>query len=145
MTGQSFESIDRSRLRLQPRLNGVDHPNAFQLPESELRNRTLYPRRAQRVPPSFALCINECACVHIFEVRLNFDDILDDFHRQDRLQDSCFLRLFVVVASYRRGSGRGPRLQVRSKMVLTTYTQHPQSVGRDSRDSRCTTVTRIPR
>lgn len=67
------------------------------------------------------------------------------FTVQDRLQDSCFLRLFVVVASYRRGSGRGPRLQVRSKMILTTYAQHPQSVGRDSRDSRCTAVTRIPR
>lgn len=28
-----------------------------------------------------SLCINECACVHIFEVRLNSGDILDDFHR----------------------------------------------------------------
>lgn len=61
---------DRSRLRLQPRLNDVDHPNAFQLPKGELRNSMLYPRRTQHVSLptsfSFSFSVSTNACMHAY-------------------------------------------------------------------------------
>jgi len=74
---------------------------------------------------SLSLCIDECmhACMHIFEVRLNSDDILDDFHRAGPATAAFFV--FSSSSSRRIGAAQyRARPTIASPIENGTYYLH---------------------
>lgn len=66
------------------------HPDAFSVPEGELRNDILYVCTSRLAYRPVSQAGERLSCAYIFAVRLNSSDILDDFHPLEQTWNAAF-------------------------------------------------------